>query len=72
MARVKEQMVLDADNEFGLELSYQEWLRDNYSEPSEEELKLMARAILAPYTNNNLFLYVYSVNNIEYVASDGA
>ena len=66
MARVKNKLMLELDQEFCLELSYQEWLDENFSEPSEEEIKKMAKEYLEPYNPESFLLYVSSVNNVEY------
>ena len=36
--KVKDQMIKQQEEEFELDLSYQEWLRDNLQEPSELEI----------------------------------
>lgn len=66
MGRVKNQLVLEQEQEFELELSYQEWLRDNSSEPSESEIIDMAREMLSPSTFHEMLWYLVSANNIGY------
>ncbi len=39
--KVKDQIIQEQQDEFELNLSYQEWLRDNLMEPSEGELDEM-------------------------------
>jgi len=48
--------------EFIEELEYLEWLRESYVEPSEEEVSDMFRV-----TKENVYLYLHSVNNPEYI-----
>ena len=67
MSKVKQQQMMEQEKEFELDLSYAEWLEDNIQEPSEEEIIEMAIDVLSPYTFNNFYLYVSSVNNIEYL-----
>ncbi len=66
MSKVKEQMMIDEAQEFELELSYQEYLQDNYTEPSSIEVMDMAREILRANTFTKLFWYVNATNNIDY------
>ena len=42
MAQVKNQMMQEQEQEFELELSYQEYLQENYSEPTGLEIMEMA------------------------------
>lgn len=61
--KVKEAYVQQLENEFELELSYQEYLRDNFSEPNEMEINKMneeinpsfssSRIISKPFNNTN-------------------
>ncbi|WP_373034911.1 hypothetical protein [Sulfurimonas sp.] len=67
MALVKNQLMKEQEEEFEQELSYQEWLRDNMQESSELEITRMAKEFLEPYTIENFFLYVFSMNNVEYI-----
>ena len=72
MGRVKNQLMLEQEKEFELELSYQEWLRDNSSEPSESEIIDMAREMLSPSTFQEMLWYLVSANNPDYRPLIGA
>ena len=52
--------------EFLHELSYCEWLRESYVEPSEEELNAMEVEYSFRLTRENIYLYLHSINNPEY------
>lgn len=67
MSKVKEQMVQEQQDEFELELSYQEWLRDNIDEPSEDELNEMEHDLInKPYFVSNRIITHKSLNNPKY------
>jgi hypothetical protein len=72
MGRVKNQLMMEQEQEFELELSYQEWLRDNSSEPSELEIIDMAREMLSPSTFQEMLWHVISANNPDYRPLIGA
>ena len=63
MGKVKEHMLFQLEQEFEDELSYQEYIEEEYR---QEELRETAKKILAPYYNENFYLYVCSVNDVEY------
>ncbi len=71
MSGVKNQLMLNQDKEFELELSYQEWLRDNSSESSAVDIIEMAREMLSPSTFHEMLWHVVSANNIEYRPTSG-
>ncbi len=67
MSKVKEQMMHEQEQEFELELSYQEWLRDNESEVSESELDEMEHDFQKkPYPTGNRIITQSSLNNSNY------
>ena len=57
--RVKEQMIKFQEEEFELNLSYAEWLKDNVQEPSK-----MAKEY--SYSLSSFYLFVFSMNNVGY------
>lgn len=67
MGRIKEQMLLEQEQEYELDLSYAEWLRDNTQESTELDINRMAKEYMEPYNLENFYLYVFSVNNVEYM-----
>ena len=71
MGQVKNQMMKQQEEEFLLELSYGEWLRDNTEEPSASEIMDMAKEMLSPSAFTEMFWYVYSANNVEYLPGRG-
>jgi len=67
--RVKEAYYRGLENDFELELGYMEWLRDNFSEPSEDELNGMEEDSLKSSTEKNHIITHYSLipaNNIDF------
>ena len=72
MGRVKSQMVLEQEREYALDLSYQEWLRDSSSEPSELEIIDMAREMLSPSMFQEMLWHVLAANNPDYRPLIGA
>ena len=72
MAQVKNQMMLEEEQELEFELSYREYLQENYSEPTELEIMEMANEMLSPSTFSQLFWYVFAENNTEYRPTVGA
>ena len=65
MSKVKEQMLRQQEEEFELDISYAEWLRDN-QEPSETEISKMAKEFLEPYNLESFYLFMFSMNNVGY------
>ena len=72
MGRVKNQLVLEQEQEFELELSYQEWLKDNTDEPSEQELNEMEEDLEKSSTSENRIITHKSLNNTNYDPRIGA
>ena len=73
MSKVKDKYLQDKELEFELELSYQEWLRDNFSEPSESEINEMEQDyIMKPYYRANRILSERALNNTDYCPIIGA
>ena len=68
MSKVKEQMMKEELEAFEHELGYKEWLRDSYVEPSEYEIAQMEDTFVIK--RENIYLYLYSKNNIEYLPSN--
>ena len=69
MSKVKQMHMKQLEDEFELELSYKEWLRDNFSEPSEDELNGMEEDSLKSSTEKNHIITHYSLipaNNIDF------
>ncbi len=67
MGKVKEQLLLQEQQEFELNLSYQEWLRDNIQEPSEDELNEMEHDFIRkPYFVQNRIITHRALNNTDY------
>ena len=66
MSKVKEQMMQEQEEEFEEELSYQEYLRDNSTEPNSIEIMDMAREILRPTLFSKFYWYVNAKNNTDY------
>ena len=67
--RVKEAYYRGLENDFELELGYMEWLRDNFSEPNEDELNEMEKDFTKPSTTSNHIITHYSLipaNNIDF------
>ena len=73
MSKAKEQMMLEQEQEFELELSYQEWLRDNTDEPNELELNEMEIDFIEkPTTVKNRIITHKALNNTKYDPRIGA
>jgi len=67
MSKIKEQMILEQEQEFELELSYQEYLRDNTDEPTENELDEMEVALNKKhYSAENRIITQTPLNNIDF------
>ncbi len=67
MSKVKEQMIQEQLQKFELDLNYQEWLRDNINEPSEDELNKMEQDFLRKthFTSNRIVTHK-PLNNSNY------
>ena len=67
MSKMKENLMKQQEEEFELELSYQEWLRDNFSEPSEYELNKMEQDFLQkPHYLSSRIITHKALNNTNY------
>lgn len=67
MSKVKEQMIQEQQDEFELELSYQEYLRDNRDKPNEDELNEMEHdCITQPYFGKSRIIAQKPLNNANY------
>lgn len=67
MSKVKQMHMQQLEDEFELELSYQEWLRDNISEPSEKELNEMEQDFQRkPHFVSNRIITHKALNNTNY------
>ncbi len=73
MSRLSEHYLQLQQEEWELDLSYAEWLRDNIAEPTEEELNKMEQDFLQKpyYKSNHIISQTYS-NNITYDPKIGA
>ena len=70
MSKVKEQLMLQEQDEYELELSYQEWLRDNKDESIDvyEGLELQQSC----NDNSTVLMSILSMNNDDYKPIGGA
>jgi len=67
MSKVKEAYVKQLEDEFELDLSYQEWLRDNVGEPNESEINEMEQDFLQkPHFECKLIISDKPLNNHNY------
>ncbi len=73
MSKIKEHLMLQQEQEFELDLSYAEWLRDNIEEPTEKELNKMEQDLLnKPHFVSNRIITQQHLNNINYTPQQGA
>ena len=73
MSRLSEHYLQLQQEEWELDLSYAEWLRDNVTEPSEEELNEMEQDLLnKPHFVSNRIITQQHLNNITYGPKQGA
>lgn len=66
MSKVKEAYVKQLEDDFKLDLSYQEWLRNNFSEPSEYELDEMEEDFIKSSALKNRIIAQTPSNNQDY------
>ena len=67
MSKVKEHYMQIQQQEFELELSYQEWLMNNTTEPSGDELNEMEHDFLTkPHYDKNRIITHRPLNNTDY------
>jgi len=73
MSRLSEHYLQLQQEEWELDLSYAEWLRDNIEEPSEEELNKMEQDLLnkSHFVSNRIIAHKH-LNNINYTPKQGA
>ncbi len=67
MGKVKDKLTQQQDKEFELDLGYEEWLKDNFKEPREDEINRMERRLDKPF-----FLSTKPLNNETYNPLKGA
>ena len=68
MSRLSEKYLQELEDDFIFELGYQEWLRENMSEPTEYELDEMEQDYLqkqSHFTSNRIITHK-SLNNPNY------
>ena len=67
MSKLSEHYMQEQAKEFELELSYQEWLLDNITEPNESELDEMEQDLLnkSCFLSNQIITH-QAVNNTNY------
>ena len=70
--KVKDLMIQEQQDKFELDLSYQEWLRDNLMEPSENELNEMEEDFNKSSAVSNRIITHKHLNNINYDPTIGA
>ena len=66
MSKVKAAYVKQLEDDFELELNYQEWLRDNFSEPNGTELDEMNEDFQKPSLVSNRIIATKPLNNHNY------
>ena len=69
--KVKDKFIQVQQKELELDLSYQEWLRDNFNEPSEEEMIMMEKEFYKPFSVNKI-ISLKPLNNKTYNPLKGA
>ena len=73
MSKLSEHYLQLQQEEWELDLSYAEWLRDNIEEPSEEELNKMEQDLSnKSHFVSNLIITQQHLNNINYTPKQGA
>lgn len=72
MSKVKQMHMKQLENDFELELSYQEWLRDTFNDPSESEINKMNEDFQKPPFASNQIISTTHLNNINYDPRKGA
>ena len=64
--KVKEFHYKQLENDFELDLSYQEWLMEHFTEPSEAEIDEMEKSFKKPSTVDNRIITHKPSNNQDY------
>lgn len=72
MSKIKNQLMMQQQQEFELELSYREYLQENHGEPTGLEIMAMAKEMFSPSTFSEMFWYVFATNNANYRPATGA
>ena len=70
--KYKEFYYKQLEDDFELDLSYQEWLMDNFSEPSEAELDEMEEDFNKSSAVKNRIIAQKPLNNYNYEPKQGA
>ncbi len=70
--KVKDKYMQEQEEEFELDLAYEEWLRDNFKEPNAVEILDMARENLSYESFMEMQWAVCAKNNIYYKPKQGA
>ena len=72
MSKLSEHYLQEQEQEFELELSYQEWLRDNIQAPTSEDLCVMEQEFLNKNSHfvKNRIITQKSLNNSNYLPKE--
>lgn len=66
MGRVKEMFMKEQELMFEMELGYEQWLSENFTEPTEEELYLMERDLKQSLAVENQIIAQSPSNRPDY------
>ena len=66
MSKVKEAYVKQLEDDLELDLNYQEWLRNNFSEPDGSEVNEMEQDLNKPHFVSNRIITTRPLNNPNY------
>jgi hypothetical protein len=72
MGRVKEMFMKEQEMMFEMELGYEQWLRNNFTQPTGDELHLMERDSCKSLAVENQMIAQYSANRPDYQPYIGA
>jgi len=72
MGRVKEILMQQQEMMFEMELGYEQWISENFTEPTEDELHLMERDLNRSLAVKNQMIPQYSANRPDYQPLLGA
>lgn len=72
MGRVKEMFMKEQELMFEMELGYEQWLSENFIEPTEEELCLMERDLNRSLSLKNQIIAQSPINRPDYQPYLGA
>lgn len=70
--KIKDMLMQQQEMMFEIELSYGEWLKNNFTEPSEEEINEMERDFCKSHYRSNSIIPFRSLNNENYNPIIGA